>query len=54
MARVHEKLGSWVLSRALEDIELESTSWHDLYEDETQNGQTFSQLAEQFNSHEKW
>ena len=37
MARVHEKLGSWVLPRELEDIGLKITPQYDLYEDETQN-----------------
>ena len=41
MARFHEKLGSQVLPRELEEIGLENTSYHDLCEDETQNEQTF-------------
>ena len=40
MARVYEKLGSQVLPRQLEDIGLEKTP-HDLYEDATQNKQSF-------------
>ena len=46
MARVHEKLGSWVLSRELEDIGLEFTSHYNMYEDEIQNKEKFPQLAE--------
>ena len=47
MARVYERLGSQVLQRELEDIGLESIPQYDLYEDETQNEQTFPQLAEE-------
>ena len=46
MARVDDKLGSQVLPRELEAIGLENTTQYDLYEDETQNDQTFFQLAE--------
>ena len=46
MARVYEKLGSLVLPRALEDIGLKNTPHYDPYEDETQNMQTFSLIAE--------
>ena len=42
MARVYEKLGSWVLPRELEYIELVDTPQCDPYEHETQNKQTFS------------
>ena len=42
MARVHEKLGSQVLPRELEDIELENTRLYDPYESETQNERPFS------------
>ena len=41
MARVYERLGSWVLQREFEYIELENTPQYDPYEDETQNKQTF-------------
>ena len=47
MASVNEKLGPWVLPRNLEDLELENTPKYDLYEDETQNEQAFSQLVEE-------
>ena len=47
MARVCEKMGSPVLPRELADIGLENTSQCDPYEDEPQNDQTFSQLAEE-------
>ena len=47
MARVYERLGSQVLPKELEDIVLENTLQYDLYEDETQNEQTFPQLAEE-------
>ena len=33
MARVHERLGSWVLPRELDDIGLENTPQYDPYED---------------------
>ena len=45
MARVYERLGSQALPRELEDIWLENAPQYDLYEDETQSNQTFSQLA---------
>ena len=47
MARVFKRLGSWVLSRELEEIGPESISQYDSYEDETQNEQTFPQLEEE-------
>ena len=47
MARVYERFGPWVLPRELEDKSLENTPQYDLYEDETQNKQTFSQLMEE-------
>ena len=47
MARVHERLGSCVLPRNLEDLGLEDTPQYDPYEDETQNDQSFPQLAEE-------
>ena len=47
MARVHDRLGSCVLSRELEDLGLDDTSQYDPYEDETQNEQTFPQLVEE-------
>ena len=47
MARVHKRLGSCVLPRDLEDIGLEDTPKYDPYEDEKQNKQSFSQLAEE-------
>ena len=40
-------MGFWVLPRKLDDMELESTPQYDPYEDETQNDQTLSQLAEE-------
>ena len=47
MARVYEKLGSWVLHRELEDIRFVNIPMYDLYDDETQKEQTFPQLAEE-------
>ena len=47
MARGCEKLGSRVLPRELEDIGLQNTPHYDLYEDESQNIQTFPQLAKE-------
>ena len=47
MARVYERLGSWVLPRDLEDIVLENTPQYYLSEDKMQNEQTFSQLIEE-------
>ena len=47
MARVYDRLGSQVLPRDLNDIGQENTPQYDLYEDETQNDQTFPQLAEE-------
>ena len=47
MARVYEKLGFQVLPRELKDIGLENTPQSCLCEDETQNEQTFHQLAEE-------
>ena len=47
MARVHERLGSCVLPRELEDLGLEDTPQYDPYEDETQNEQMLLQLAEE-------
>ena len=47
MARVYEKLGLQVLPREFDDIGLENTPHNDLYEDETQNKQTFPQLEEE-------
>ena len=44
MVKVYERLGSQVLPRELEDIGLEITPQ---YENEIQNRQTFSQLAEE-------
>ena len=46
MARVYERLEYWVLPRQLEDVRLENTPQYDPYEDETQNKQSFPQLAE--------
>ena len=46
IARVYEKLGSWVLPRELEDIGLENTSQYDPYEDEIQK-QTSPHLMEE-------
>ena len=50
MARVYEKLLSSVLPRELEDIRLENTPQYNPYQDETQNDQTFPQLAEELES----
>ena len=50
MARVYERLRSCVLTRELEDVGLENAPQYDPYEDETQNEQTFSQLAEELES----
>ena len=47
MARVYEKLGSQVLPRELEYVWLKNTPQYDLYDDETQNEKTFSQLTEE-------
>ena len=47
MARIYERLGSQVLPGKLEDIGLENPPQYDLYKDETQNKQSFSQLAEE-------
>ena len=47
MAIVCEMLESKFLPRELEDVELENTAQYDLYDDETQNKQTFPQLAEE-------
>ena len=47
MARVYERLRSWVLPRELEDMGVENSKQYDPYEDETQSKQTFPQLAEE-------
>ena len=47
MARVHDRLGSHVLPRDLEDLGLEDTPQYDPDEDETQNKQLFPQRAEE-------
>ena len=47
MARVHERLGSCVLPRNLEDLWIENTPQYDPYEDETQNNESFPKLAEE-------
>ena len=47
MARIYERLRSCVLPRELEDLGLEDTPQYDPYEDETQNEQSFPQLAEE-------
>ena len=47
MARVHDRLGSHVLSRDLEGLRLEDSPQYDPYEDETQYKQSFPQLAEE-------
>ena len=48
MARVYERLGSWVLPRELENIGLENTPQYNPYEDKTENNeQTFSQLEKE-------
>ena len=50
MARVHEKLGFWLLPKELEDVGLEKKPQFDPYKYKTQNKQTFSQLAEELES----
>ena len=50
MARVHERLGFRVLPRELEDWGLDDNPQYDPYEDETQNKQSFPQLAEELES----
>ena len=50
MARVYERLGSWVLPRDLEDIGQENTLEYDLYEEKIQNRKIFPQLAEELES----
>ena len=45
MARVHEKLGSSVLPRELEETGLENTPQYDLYKDKMQKEQMSPQLA---------
>ena len=47
VARVHDRLGSHALPRKMEDLGLEDTPPYDLHEDETQNEQSFPQLAEE-------
>ena len=47
MARVYDRLGSWVLPRELEDIRLQNILQYNLYEDETHNNKSFPQLAEE-------
>ena len=47
MARIYERLGSWVLPRELEDIVLENITHYFRYVGKTQNEQTFPQLAEE-------
>ena len=47
MARVYERLGTQVFPRELEDVGLENTPQYNPYEDETQNKQSFPQLAEE-------
>ena len=47
MVKFHEKLWSHVLSRELENIGLEKNPQYDPYEDETQNEETFPQLADE-------
>ena len=47
MDRVHERLGSCLLPRYLENLGLEDTPEYDLYEDEMQSKQSFPQLKEE-------
>ena len=47
MARVYERLGFQVTPRDLEKLGLENSPQYDPYEDETQNEQSFPQLAEE-------
>ena len=47
MSRVYERPGPCILPRELEDSRLVDTPQYDPYEDETQNEQTFPQLAEE-------
>ena len=53
MARVYEKLASWLLPRELEDIGLENTPQYDLYEDKTQIEQMFPQLIKELEPMQK-
>ena len=45
MARVYDEVDSQIVPRDLEDLGLENTPQYDPYEDETQNKQSFPQLA---------
>ena len=54
MARVYERLGSQVLPRELEDLGIEDTPQYDPYEDETQNEQSFPQLAKELEPCQMW
>ena len=47
MAKVYDRLGSWVILREMEDLEQENIPQYDPYEDETQNEQSFHQSAEE-------
>ena len=47
MGRVHDRLWYHALPRDLEDLGLENTPQYDPYEDETQNEQSFFQLAQE-------
>ena len=44
VARVHERLGSWILPTDLGGMRPGDTPLYDSYEDEKQNKQTFSSL----------
>ena len=45
MARVHEKLGSLIIPRELEDLALQNTSDNDLYKDKVFHKQFFPLLT---------
>ena len=47
MDRIYERLGSHVLPRVLENVGLENMPEYNLYENETQNKQSFPQQAEE-------
>ena len=50
MTRDYDRLGSQVIPRELGDLELENNPQYVPHEDETQNKQSFTQLAEELES----
>ena len=54
MARVYERLGSWVLPRELEDIGLESTPQYDPYENDTQKSRHFPSQQKSKSPCQRW